>query len=106
MLTAANMEAGFFGSVVSSHGTSNDNRTMTAEDTRYIEIIKMFGSVNKNMKELSNSLKGIKENITEVQLEISVLKESISDKGSVKDGVTKSARLPKVLKVSKVKSIC
>ena len=65
----------------------------------------MFGSVHKDMKELSNSLKGIQENINDVQLEMSVLKEHISDKGPVKDGVTKSARLPKVLTVGKINLI-
>lgn len=92
------MEAGFFGSVVSSQPT-NGNETVTPEDRRYIEVIKLFGGVHKDIKELSASLKGIKENISDVQLELSVLKENISGKGLVKDGVTKSVRLPKVLTV-------
>ena len=99
-LTAGNMQAGFFGNVVSSQ--ANADLTVTAGDRRYIEIVKMFGNVQKDIKELSDSLKEIKENVNNIQLELSIVKENVTDKGPVKDGLTKFGRLPKVLTVGKI----
>lgn len=55
--------------------------------------------MHKDIKELSDSLKEIKDNI---QLELLVLQENVADKGPVKDEVTKFGRLPKVLMVGKI----
>lgn len=102
LVTAANMQAGFFGNVASLQ-SANDDLTVTANDRPYVEIVKMFGNVHKDIKELLDSLKEVKQNITNIQLELSALKENISDKDPAgKDGVTKSARLPKVVTVGKV----
>ena len=62
----------------------------------------MFGNVQKDIKELSDSLKEIKENVSNIQLELSIVKKNVADKGPVKDGLTKFGRLSKVLTVGKI----
>ena len=76
----------------------NVHLTVIANDRQYIEIIKIFGNVHKNIKKLSDSLKEIKK----IQLELLVWQENIADKGPVKDEVIKLGRLPKVLMVGKI----
>lgn len=97
-MTAANMQAaaGFFGNVAST----NDDLTVAANNRQYVEIVKKFGSVHKEMKQLSDSLREVKENVSNVQMELNAMKESTSEKdpGPV-NGVVKSSRLPKVVTV-------